>query len=224
MQEISMALIDDDVLIVDLLAEFLENKEGINVQFKANSGEQFLEYLENCNTSPQVVVMDLKMGGINGAEVTSILKSKYPEINTIIMSSHYKKSFMGFMLKTGVSAFIPKGVAPKQLLEIILEVAEKGYFFLPDQLDVLRGQVSKKSPKPVLEEKNRISDRELEVLKLICQQFTAKEIANKLFIAQRTAEGHKNTLFVKTGAKNIAGLVIYAIQNELVNMDEIPLI
>lgn len=224
MQTISMALIDDDALIVELLGEFLGNKDSIEIQFKANSGEQFLNYLEECDQRPQVIVMDLKMGGINGAEVTSILKTKYPEISTIIMSSHYKKSFMGFMLKTGVSAFIPKGVAPKQLFEIIVEVANKGFFFLPDQLEILREQVSNKSPKPILDEKNRISERELEVLQLICNQYTAQEIADKLFIAKRTAEGHKNTLFVKTGAKNIAGLVIYAIQNNLVNMDDIPLI
>lgn len=224
MKTTSIALIDDDNLIVELLSEYLSHADGVNVQFKANSGEDFLAYLEDCEHLPKVVVMDLKMGGINGAEVTSILKNKYPEISTIIMSSHYKKSFMGFMLKTGVAAFIPKGVAPKQLLAIIMEVAEKGFFFLPDQLDVLREQVSKKCPKPILDEKERISERELEVLQLICRQYTAKEIAEKLFIAQRTAEGHKNTLFAKTGAKNIAGLVIYAIQNNLVKMEDIPLI
>ncbi len=224
MHTISMALVDDDALIVELLAGFLGNQDGIHVEFTANSGEQFLEYLASTDNHPQLVVMDLKMGGINGAEVTSILKTEYPNISTIIMSSHYKTSFMGFMLKTGVAAFLPKGVAPKQLLSIIKEVAEKGFFFLPEQLEVLREQVSHKSPKPILDIKNSISERELEVLQLICQQYTAKEIGEKLFIAARTAEGHRNTLFVKTGAKNIAGLVIYAIQNKLVNMDDIPLI
>lgn len=224
MHNISIALVDDDALIVELLADFLGNQDDIHVEFKANSGEQFLEFLAKTDTPPQLVVMDLKMGGINGAEVTSILKTDYPDISTIIMSSHYKTSFMGFMLKTGVAAFLPKGVAPRQLLSIIKEVAEKGFFFLPEQLEVLREQVSPKSPKPILDVKNSISERELEVLELICKQFTAKEIAEKLFISPRTAEGHRNTLFVKTGARNIAGLVIYAIQNNLVKMEDIPLI
>ena len=224
MSKILIALVDDDALIVNLMADFLKNQEHIDILFIAESGEEFLDVLSRQDQQPNIVISDLKMDGINGTELTSILKSEYPEISTIIVSSHYKKSFMGFMLKTGVAAFVPKGISPMQLLDVIKDVSEKGFFFLPDQLETLRDQISHKSPKPILKESNLISERELDVLKLICQQKTAKEIADKLFIASRTVEGHKNTLFAKTGAKNIAGLVIYAIQNKLINVDEIPMI
>ena len=89
---------------------------------------------------------------------------------------------------------------------------------------MLREQISHKSPKPTLIEKNKLTEREVEVLKLICFQKTAKEIGEKLFITPRTVEGHKNNLFIKTEARNIAGLVIYAIQNNYIEPNEIPLI
>ncbi len=224
MNTITVAICDDDALIVSLLHDYLQNQDGIEVCYTANSGEALLEKLTEANQLPDVLVLDLNMGNINGAEVTTRLKTNYPQVRTIIMSSHYKKSFLGFMLKAGVAGFIPKGISPQELVEIIKEVHEKGFYFLDDQLDVLRQQVSPKSPKPTLIEKEPLTDREIQILKLICFQKTAKEIGEELFIAPRTVEGHKNNLFIKTEAKNIAGLVIYAIQNNYIQPDEIPLV
>ena len=224
MKTISLAIVDDDTLIVSLLSSFLQQQNGIDVLFTSESGEDFLEIISTQKTLPDILILDLKMKKIDGIEVTTFLKTNYPSIHIIIMSSHYKKSFMGFMLKTGVSAFIPKGISPLLLVQIIKEVSLKGFYFMSDQLDIIRKQVSSKAPQPKLNQKDNLSEREIEVLKLICFQKTAKEIGEKLFIAPRTAEGHKNNLFVKTGAKNIAGLVIYAMQNKLIEIDGVPLI
>ena len=128
---------------------------------------------------------------------------------------------MGFMLKTGAAAFIPKGISPQELLKIVREVKQKGFYFQPDQLNIIREQVSAKSPEPNIHKKDVLSEREMEILKLICLQKTAKEIGEQLFIAQRTVEGHKNNLYLKTETKNIAGLAIYAIQNNLLKAEEI---
>lgn len=224
MTSISLAIVDDDSLIVSLLNDFLQKQDGIDVCLACESGEDFLAKLAAGEKVPDIIILDLKMKKVNGIEVTEFLKSNYPDISIIVMSSHYKRSFLGFMLKTGVAAFVPKEVSPQQLLLIIKEVSQKGFFFLPDQMEVLREQVSSKAPAPKLIEKNSLSEREIEILKLICHQKTAKEIGEQLFIAPRTVEGHKNNLFIKTGAKNIAGLVIYAIQNNLIDSNDIPLV
>ncbi|MNE84218.1 Response regulator UvrY [compost metagenome] len=128
------------------------------------------------------------------------------------------------MLKTGVAAFLPKGVSPNELVQIIRKVHEKGFFFMADQMDVIREHLSIKSPKLILEQGNELSNREIDVLRLLCKQKTAKEIGELLFITQRTVEGHKNNLFVKTGAKNIAGLVIYSIQHNVIRIEDLPAI
>lgn len=224
MDKIAIALVDDDGLIVSLLRDFLGTQEDMNVCYTADSGEALMEKLATETALPDVMVLDLNMKGINGVEVAEFLKDNYPSIRIILMTSHYKRSFMGFMLKTGVAAFIPKGISPVQLVDIIKEVYENGFYFMEDQLGVLREQISHKAPRPTLVEKNKLTEREIDVLKLICFQKTAKEIGEKLFITPRTVEGHKSNLFIKTEARNIAGLVIYAIQNNYIEPNEIPLI
>lgn len=223
--KIRVAIVDDDALITKLLESFLQNCEDMEVLFTANNGQQLLEKLQNKNNIPDILLLDLKMEGMDGIGITEYLKINHPEIKVIIISSHYKKSFMGFMVKTGVSAFLPKGIMPNELIEIIRTVNKQGFYFKEDQMEVLRDQIAVKSPKPqVSDEESALSERETDVLRLICQQKTAKEIGEILFITQRTAEGHKNNLFVKTGAKNIAGLVIYAIQHGIIKAEELPLI
>lgn len=224
MENITVAITDDDALIVTLLQGYLQTIEGLEVVLTANSGEELLESLAVAEALPDVLLLDLKMSGIDGIEVTQRVKDTYPEIKVIVISSHYQKLFMGFMLKTGVAAFLPKGISPVQLVDIIHTVQQQGYYFKDDQLAILREQIPAKTPRPVLQEEELLSEREIDVLKLICQQKTAKEIGEMLFITQRTAEGHKNNLFVKTGAKNIAGLVIYAIQQGIIRVDELPVI
>lgn len=224
MGNINIAITDDDALIVSLLQGYLQSIEGLEVVVTANSGEELLEKLTVAPVMPQIALLDLKMTGMDGIEVTQQLKDNYPDIKVIVISSHYQKLFMGFMLKTGVSAFLPKGISPVELVDIIRTVNRQGYYFKDDQLAVLREQIPTKVPKPILQEEELLSEREIEVLKLICQQKTAKEIGDMLYITQRTTEGHKNNLFAKTGAKNIAGLVIYAIQQDIIRVEELPVI
>lgn len=221
MKVIKLAILDDEALIVSLLCDFFNQQNETEICFSNTDGDEFIKELSATKTLPEVLILDLKMEGKSGIDILEILKKDYPSIKTIIMSSHYKKSFMGFMLKLGASAFIPKGLSPNNLLEIVKEIDQKGFYFEPNQIDIIREQVSTKTPKPELNNNNNLSTREIEVLKLICLQKTAKEIGAQLFITQRTVEGHKNNLFLKSDTKNIAGLAIYAIQNNIVQVDEI---
>jgi len=224
MGKISVVITDDDALIVSLLENYLQTCADIEVLFTATSGEELFEKLTVQEILPQIVLLDLRMNGMDGIAVTERLKVEYPSLRIVVISSHYQKGFTGFMLKTGVSAFLPKGVSPIELTEIIRTVNRQGYYFKDEQLDALREQIPSKAPRPIVQQEELLSDREVEVLRLICLQKTAKEIGDELYITQRTAEGHKNNLFAKTGAKNIAGLVIYAIQNQIISVQDLPMI
>jgi DNA-binding NarL/FixJ family response regulator len=127
---------------------------------------------------------------------------------------------MGYMLKLGVNAFLPKGVEPQLLSEAVRETFTRGYFFMDEQIEVMRRQISSNVPEPALSTEESLSEREIEILKLICQQYTAQQIADKLFITKRTVEGHKSSLLLKTSAKNTAGLVIYAVQKKIIDIDD----
>ncbi len=223
MKKIKIAIVDDETLIVSLLSTFFAAQEDIEVCFTADSGEDCVVQLENSKQQPDVLILDLKMKEMTGVDVLQFLKEKYPDIKTIVMSSHYRSSFIGFVLKTGAAAFIPKGVSPQNLLEIVHELFHKGFYFDKEQMNVIREQVSSRVPQPSLTTDDILSEREVEVLKLICHQKTAQEIGDILFINKRTVEGHKKNLFLKTETKNIAGLVIYAIQNNYVKVEDIQL-
>jgi DNA-binding NarL/FixJ family response regulator len=217
---IEIAIVDDEALIVMLLSDFLSKNEQITVTLTATSGPQILDAFKAAPSIPEILLLDLQMGEMSGIEVATILKQDYPDLKLIVVSSHYKKSFMGYMLKLGVNAFLPKGIAPQQIAEAVVEVHEKGFYFMGEQIEVMRNQISANVPAPTLKNEEALTEREVEVLKLICMQNTGSQIADKLFVTRRTVDGHKSNLLQKTGAKNTAGLVIYAIQKQLVDIDD----
>lgn len=224
MDTINVAIVDDDSLIVNLLQGFINSQKTMEVILTANCGKDLIKLLENTEILPDVMLLDLKMQGMDGIEIAQHLKANFPSIKIIIISSHYQLSFLGFMLKTGIAGFLPKGVSPNELVRIIKIVHEKGFYFMEDQISVIKEELSYVSPKHILDQGAILTSREIEVLRLLSKQKTAKEIGELLFITQRTVEGHKNNLFVKTGAKNIAGLVIYSIQHGFIRVEDLPAI
>ena len=170
---------------------------------------------------PDVVILELQMQPSDGAKIAEWLNKKYPEIRCIVISSHYNTALTGYILKSGASAFLPKEISPEHLLEVINTVNNQGFYWHKDQLETLRTQIKSEVPKPNFI-CNKLTSREKEVLQLLCQEFTAREIAEKLFVSKRTIEGHKENLFAKTGARNLAGLVFYALHQGLVNNENVP--
>lgn len=217
---IRIGLVDDDFLIVDLLKRFLDQQDNLQVDFAVSSAQSAIDLLKQSDPVPDLLLIDLKMEGMDGMALCQYLKAHFPNISTIIVSSHYQDSFLGHMIKLGAAAFVAKGISPLLLIHVISEVYRNGLYLLPEQVQLLREQLPSALPGPSLNQEH-LSQRELEVLKLIAEQKTAKEIAESLFITARTVEGHKNNLFVKTGTKNIAGLVLYAIQKKIIDPNEI---
>jgi DNA-binding NarL/FixJ family response regulator len=210
--KIRLSIVEDDSLLSDLLAAFLL-KEGFELAGVYTHAEAFLEDSRTETQPPDVLLLDLKLEGMNGIELLDILRRQSSPIQVIALSSYYKPDSFGFMIKSGVAAFLPKEVSPTTLVEAIERVAKDGHFLLTDQVELLRTQLSSRIQEPVLESANALSEREIEILRLLAEQKTAKEIADQLFVTPRTIEGHKNNLFAKTGAKNLAGLIIYGVQH-----------
>lgn len=217
---ITLAILEDDKLVANLLRDFLHAEEGLQVDFLAYSLQDFIAHLTE-NPAPDVLLLDLKLKDGSGEDVLHFCNEKEIDTKKIIISSHYQPIYMGYMFKVGANAFLPKEIGKKELINVIKTVAQKGHYFDEDQIEVLKTQIQSTSPKVPLGNAEDLSAREIDVLKLLCNQHTAKEIAEKLFISKKTVETHKSHLLQKTGAKNLAGLIIYAAKNNLVNVDEI---
>lgn len=219
--EITIGIVDDDLLVVQLMTDFLNQSDGIHVSFTASGGNEMIELINNQKDLPEIILLDLRMKGGDGIAVLDELQNHPKTTKVIVLSSFYKPSFIGQMIKMNAAAFLPKEIDRDELLTVIRTVCKKGHYFSSEQIDVLRSQVSPRSPKIHISGSNPISEREREVLRLVCQQNTTQEIADKLFISPKTVESHKSNLIIKTGVKNTAGLVIYAVQHGIIDADEI---
>jgi len=218
--KIKIGIVDDDLLFVQLLKNYIDNNGDYQVTLTSTGGYQFLT---EDSGSLDILILDLRMTNGDGLEVMSELAKRETETKIIVLSSFYRRSFMGQMLKMGAHAFLPKEIELQELLAVIKTVHHTGHYFSNDQIDVMRTQLSNKLPEFHAFSKNELTDREVDVLRLVCQQLSTKEIADSLFISPKTVETHKTNLMIKTGVKNMAGLVIYAVQNQVIDPNEIVL-
>ncbi|WP_294293437.1 response regulator transcription factor [uncultured Chryseobacterium sp.] len=222
--QIKLALVDDEQLILEAVKMLLSSEKDISVVAMANKGPDFLETLENSAPEdfPHIALVDVQMLPMNGFELVEILKEKYPDLKIIILSSHYKTTILGYMVKLGVSAFLPKNSNRNAFIEAITMVYKNGIFFTPEDHQMIFSYMNSPTKKRTLfEMDDELSDREKEVVKLICQECTNNEIAEKLYISPRTVESHRQRIVEKIGAKNTVGIVIYAIINNIHPLERI---
>ena len=205
---INVAIVDDQVIILNGLQKILADATHINVSALYNNGDQLLEGLETCQ--PDVLLLDIQMPGKSGIELAAIIAKKYPAIKMIALTNVDVLTQMKQMLQKGCLGYLLKDVSPEILITAI-ETVYGGEQFLNENLKKqlltsLSGQ----------DEKQLITRREKEILKLILEENTNQEIANKLFLSLRTVEDHRNNLLQKLNVKNTAGLVKIALQEGLV--------
>ncbi len=219
--QIHIALADDELLFRQGLKAILSKEKQINILFDAENGKDLMEQLDATSVLPQVLLMDLKMPELNGVEATKLVRQCYPAIKIIALTSYFSKPFIVNMLSIGAVAYLAKNSTPAMMLTAIKEVAEKGFYYDGKVMRFIHEGLldpSKRKMKSAFDT-TYFTKREKEVLELICKQMTTAEIADKLFISPRTVEGHRNNLLLKTESKNMAGLVVYAIKNKLVNLE-----
>lgn len=213
-----IAIADDEVLfrkgVIRLFSDF-----GASLAFEAANGQELLDQLAATETLPDVLLLDLNMPEVDGVAAAKIIQKDYPKLKVIVLSTYYSKAFILNMIELGAAAYLAKNASPKEMEETIREVMEKDFSYNQKVMEVIRENMVKKTrPKFRNSFGLTISEREKEVLQLICEELTTSEIAQKLFISPRTVDGHRNNLLQKLNCRNTAGLVIVAIQEDLVNV------
>lgn len=217
--KIKIVIADDEALFREGISFLLKREANIEILFEANNGAELIHFLKN-NEIPDIILMDLKMPEVNGVEATKQIRETFPQIKIIALTSYNTKPFILNMIQSGACSFLKKNTTPQELILTIKEVQEKGFYYNASIMEALHENISAPKKKTLsLFDENYISKREKEVLELICKQYSTSEIAEKLFISPRTVEGHRNNLLLKTESKNTAGLVVYAIQSQIVNVD-----
>ena len=220
MEKINIVIADDEQLFRKGIRFLLEREKSFNIIFEAENGHELVNFIEASTELPDVILMDLKMPELNGVEATKAIHKKFPDIKIIALTSYDGKSFITNMIDVGASSYLLKNTDPKTVIHTIKEVHEKGFYYDEKVLKIIHENIISSSGKRIKSDldKKLLSKREIDVLELICEQYTTNEIADKLFISPRTVEGHRNNLLLKTQSKNVAGLVIYGIQKKLIEI------
>lgn len=205
---INVAIVDDQIIILNGLQKILADAPHIHVQAIYQNGDDML--LGISRQQPDVLLLDIQMPGRTGIELAAIVSKKFPAIKMIALTNVDVLTQMKQMLQKGCLGYLLKDVSPEILIRAI-ETVHNGEQFL--QEDLKKQLLSSLSGN---EEKQIITRREKEILKLIIEENTNQEIATKLFLSLRTVENHRNNLLQKLNVKNTAGLVKVALQDGLV--------
>ena len=219
MKTITIAIADDQMLFRRGMAAIINGFEGMTVVCETDNGRKLLTFLENTTQKTDVILMDLSMPQLNGIDTMKIIHEKYPDQKVIILSIHNEEKFVVHLIELGANAYLFKNAEPEDVENAIRGVVEKGFYFSESLMMTFQKRLYNKKTHVSVHDNIPITltIREMEVIRLICQELTAQEIASKLFISVRTVDGHRNNLLEKTGARNTAGLVIFAIKNNLVD-------
>jgi DNA-binding NarL/FixJ family response regulator len=216
MDEIKVAIADDHKIFRK--GVILSMRPFTNIKFimEAEDGEDLLEKIPA--EIPDVILCDLKMPKKDGIDATKFITKTYPQIRVIVLTMYEDERFVGHLMDCGAAGYLLKSTDPSEIKRAIMDVMRTGFYLNPFVNKVLiKKNYSKQKFNPSLTSETVLSEREKEVLTLVCMEFTAGEIATKMDISARTVEAIKDRLMERFGVKNSVGLVFYAMKNGLID-------
>jgi DNA-binding NarL/FixJ family response regulator len=216
MDPIRVAIADDHQIFRKGVILSMRSYTEFQFVLEADNGEELLAKLPQA--SPDVILCDLKMPIKDGIDTTRQITRDYPHIRVIILTMYEDERFVGHLMDCGAAGYLLKSTDPAEIKKAILEVMRTGFYLNPFVNKVLiKKNYSRQKFNPSLSTEILVTDREKEVLTLVCMEFTAAEIAQKMDISSRTVEAIKDRMMERFGVKNSVGLVFYAMKNQLID-------
>ncbi len=215
MDIIKVAIADDHKIFRKGVILSLKPYHNIQFVLEAENGEELIQGVEAAK--PDIILMDLKMPVKDGIETTKYLNKHFPAIRILILTMYEDERFVGHLMDSGANGYLLKSTDPEEIKQGIMDVMRTG-FYLNNFVNrvLIKKNYSKQKFNPNLNSEVVISDREKEVLSLVCLEYTAQEIAQKMDISARTVEAIKDRLMERFGVKNSVGLVFFAMKNSLI--------
>jgi two-component system, NarL family, response regulator NreC len=220
---IRVGLVEDQLLFRKGLKALLLGYGEFDITFESTEGYPVIARLQMLDVVPHVMLVDLSLppDGIreySGLHLTDDLHENFPEIKILILSVHEDENFIAQLIEHGAHGYLVKDSDPQEVREAILAVHQKGSYINQRTLKAIQNNLGRKTKPKSVVNAVLLTKREEEILQLICLQLTTEEIAEKLFLSAKTVNGHRNNLLQKTGAKNVAGLVMFAVKNNVIKV------
>lgn len=212
-RKIRIAIADDHQLFLKGMALLIKGFDDMRVIIEAENGKELLEKIKE--KQPDIVLMDLEMPVLDGMDATALIRKKYPDIKIIGLTQYDDDKLIGYMMREGASAYLLKTSDPEKVEDVIWAVMEKGSYYNEKVARAMHKGLADQQKKPGFAQAGDITERELNVLKLVCKELTTIEIGDRLCITASAVEKHRQSLLHKLNVKNTAGLVKYAMENGL---------
>lgn len=212
-KKLKVYIADDHTLFRKAMVNLLQTFEDVGEVKDAENGKALLTLMKY--EAPDVAIIDLQMPVMDGTDTCEAIVDKYPEVKVIVLTMHDSERYILHMMEMGVHAFLLKNTEPDELEEAIRSVIEKDFYHNDLVASVLRKNVKEKKVGQRPNFSSELSEREKEVVKLVCQELTIKEIGQKLSISENTVRNHRVNIMEKVGVNNMVGLVKYAYETGL---------
>ncbi len=212
---IKIAIADDYAIFRDGLKVGLKPDKNLHVVLEANDGLELMDGLEKQDID--VILMDLKMPKMDGMEATMEIRKKYSNIKVLVVTMYDDAKFIIHLMECGANGYLLKNADPDEIRNAIHTVHNNEYYF-NDIVNkaLLKRLIINGKIKPSFNDEINLTERELEVLKLICQEKTTTEIGNEIYLSPRSVEGIRQRLIEKIGVRNTAGLVMFAVKKGII--------
>jgi DNA-binding NarL/FixJ family response regulator len=218
--KIKIAVVDDHLIVRQGLINLLNINPKFEIVGDYDNGLDLMNKIDSIK--PDIILLDIEMPIMNGKETIINLKKKYNHIEVIMLSSHYSNIYVQEFFDMGARGFLSKGTDINVLNEAIIEVYNKGVYFSSSiPITSISQLVNTKKLKPTVNT-FQLNPSEIEILRLLCLEYSSKEIASKLNFSVRTIETYRQKLMEKTQSKNVIGLIIYAFFNQILNIKDFP--
>ena len=216
LKKIKICIVDDHKLFREGLKLLLSTQDFVRQIYEASNGKEFIENLSLMDC--EVVLMDIEMPGMNGIEATETALRLRPDLKIIVLSMYGDEQYYYKMVDAGVKGFVLKSSGIEKVIAAIHKVAAGENYFSEELLIHILNNMREGNKTETDIPDNEISERELEILYHVCLGLSNQEIADKLFISKRTVDKHRANLLSKTGCRNTAALVMYAIKNKMIDV------
>lgn len=211
-EPIKILIADDHQMFIDGIKSLLRKEAGINFIGEVNNGNDAFDFLKNHKVD--LMIADISMPGINGIELTKKVKQFYPEVKVLVISMHDDKQIISEILLAEAEGYILKNTGKAELIAAIKNINEGSTHYSKEVLSIMMKQIKKQET--ISQEIKLLTERELEILKLIVQEYSTVAIAELLFISPRTVDTHRKHIMQKTNSKTIIGLIKFAFYNGLI--------
>lgn len=210
---IRVAIADDHSMYRRGVVSVLNTFEDTKIVVEASNGIELFKKMDK--NAVDILLLDIKMDYENGIEICKKIKFTYPKVKVIALTNFENESYIISMIEAGASSYLLKNVEAFDLHEAIIKTEEDGFYFDSNiSIEIIKKIIDKKNAKSEIDLKDySLSDKEIEILKMICQEYNSQEIGDKLNLSYRTIERYRISIMFKTGSKNVVGMVNYAIRN-----------